>query len=302
MRGAAELNALPIAGYNPMNRLALWWLTALVLAVASLTLVPARAEDAPPPLLTPENAAQLVGKPAVVEFRVVEVKFAQRRKLYFLSGKSNFRSADNQAVAIRADDLPAFRIADVEQLRGQYLNQTIRARGQVQHDEGQYLLFVARPEDIELRAAIDATKVPKQLVVMDELGNRTTLPLPLPADLPRTQVTLNHNGQQEVFSGVALAKVLEFAKVPLGTDVRGTRVARYLVVSASDGFYAALSVPEVDPYFTDQQVLLAETMDGKPLPPETGAPRLVIPHDKHRRRWVNRIGQIEVRATRPSGS
>lgn len=246
------------------------------------------------PALTMQNAASLVGKPAMLEIKVVEVKFAQRRGLHFLSSTTNFRSQDNQVIAIHDRDLHRFGIKDVSGLQTRYQNRTVRARGQVTVDEGQTLLVVDAPMAIEI---LDGDKPPptavRKLTIVDEAGHSTELLLPLPAELSRKTVSVEHEGAMEEYRGVLLADVLAECQVPLGAEVRGSAAVRYLLVTAADNYAALLSVPEVDPFFTDEQVLLAETLNGQPVP--RGLLQLVVPADKRRRRWVSHVVRIQVR-------
>jgi hypothetical protein len=43
----------------------------------------------------------------------------------------------------------------------------------------------------------------------------------------------------------------------------------YIVVSAKDGYEVVLALEEIDPMFQQNQVLVADTLDGKPLEPRT---------------------------------
>ena len=68
------------------------------------------------------------------------------------------------------------------------------------------------------------------------------------AAMPR--VTLQgkaHDGKEHAFEGVALAELLHRAGLPQGEDLRGPLLARYVLVSAHDGYRAIFSLPELDP-------------------------------------------------------
>jgi len=159
------------------------------------------------------------------------------------------------------------------------------------------LLLVAAPEAIELvTPAAKAPAAAQTLVIVNQAGHKTTLSLPLPADWPRREVQVEHEGAQETYTGIPLSTVLEKAGVTLGADVRGAAAARYLIVTAADNYAALLSVPEVDPFFTDQLVLLGETQNGAPLAATSGPLQLVVPGDKRRRRWVSQVVRIVVHA------
>jgi hypothetical protein len=94
--------------------------------------------------------ASKVGEATIWTFTVVETKFARRRQMHFLSSSLNFRGSENQAIAIAAADFGAFRDAGIEELDVAYLGKKITAHGTLFEDEGQLLLRVTSPRQIEL--------------------------------------------------------------------------------------------------------------------------------------------------------
>jgi hypothetical protein len=105
-----------------------------------------------------------------------------------------------------------------------------------------------------------------------------------------------HDGKEHTFDGVAIAELLHRAGLPQGEDVRGPMLARYILVSAHDGYRAIFSLPEFDPAFTDNRPLLADKMDGQPLSDHDGPLRLVLPTEKRETRWVRMLERIEILA------
>ena len=96
------------------------------------------------------------------------------------------------------------------------------------------------------------------------------------------------------FKGVPLFEILEKAGVTTGSKLRGENLAKYLLVGAADGYEVVYSLPEIDPEFTDQVVLLAFEKDGQPLPAGEGTFRLIAPLDKKQARWVREVRTIKV--------
>ncbi len=96
------------------------------------------------------------------------------------------------------------------------------------------------------------------------------------------------------FKGVALFEVLEKAGVTTGSTLRGENLAKYLLVGAADGYEVVYSLPEIDPEFTDQVVVLAYEKDGQLLPAGEGTFRLIAPLDKKQARWVREVRTIKV--------
>jgi DMSO/TMAO reductase YedYZ molybdopterin-dependent catalytic subunit len=114
------------------------------------------------------------------------------------------------------------------------------------------------------------------------------------ATMPRAKAVTDNNGVETTYEGVWLSDVLKKAGVPLGPGLRGAALAGYVLTSASDGYQVVFSIGELDPDLTDNQFLLADTANGKPLFGENGAFRLVIPKDKRGARSVRLLSKIEV--------
>lgn len=104
----------------------------------------------------------------------------------------------------------------------------------------------------------------------------------------------DHDGKEYLFSGVSLADILLKAGAPLGAQLRGKQMATCLLVKAADGYSVTFALPELDSAFTDRVILLADQVDGKPLPPAKGPFRLVVPGDKKQARWIWGVTAIVV--------
>ena len=104
----------------------------------------------------------------------------------------------------------------------------------------------------------------------------------------------DHDGKEHVFKGVRLVDVLDSAGVTLGGKLRGKNLAKYILVKAADGYEVIFSLPEIDPEFTSQTVLLAYEVDGHPLAKGEGPFRMVVPSDKKQARWIRELTTIKV--------
>jgi len=104
----------------------------------------------------------------------------------------------------------------------------------------------------------------------------------------------DHDGKEHLFKGVRLVDVLDSAGVTLGGKLRGKNLAKYILVKAADGYEVIFSLPEVDPEFTSETVLLAYEVDGHPLAKGEGPFRLVVPADKKQARWIRELTTIKV--------
>jgi hypothetical protein len=61
------------------------------------------------------------------------------------------------------------------------------------------------------------------------------------------------------------------------------------VVEAADGYRVVIALPELDPAFTDRQIVLAYLRNGKPLDEKEGPYRIIIPDEKRMARWVRQV-------------
>lgn len=114
------------------------------------------------------------------------------------------------------------------------------------------------------------------------------------AKLPRASVRTTNNGMETVYEGVWLHDVLKKAGVPQGSELRGKALAGYVLAEAQDGYEVVFSLAELDPSFIDNQILLADTANGKPLFGAQGRFRLVVPKDKPGARSVRMLTKLEV--------
>jgi len=121
------------------------------------------------------------------------------------------------------------------------------------------------------------------------------------AQLPRTTLTVSdRDGTRIAYEGVLLREILQRAGVPQGEQLRGSNLARYLVVEGADGYEVVFGLPEFDPAFGNRVILLADRRDGHALTADEAPLRLVIPDDRRRARWVRKITRMRVvQATAP---
>ncbi len=132
------------------------------------------------------------------------------------------------------------------------------------------------------------------------VGGNVTNPLAFSlADLksmPRQtmRVVNSHSKKTEVYQGVALEYLLHKAGVPQGEQLRGKTMTNYVLATASDGYRVVFSLAELDPGFTDSDVIVADTLNGAPLGPNEGPLKLVAPHDKRPARWIRMVKSLTV--------
>ena len=112
--------------------------------------------------------------------------------------------------------------------------------------------------------------------------------------MPRATVRTNAKGVETVYEGVWLHELLSKAGVPQASEMRGNALTSYVLASAHDGYQALFALVEFDPAFQDSQVLIADTINGKPLTEPQDRFRLVAPMDKRPSRSVRQLAKLEV--------
>jgi len=143
-------------------------------------------------------------------------------------------------------------------------------------------------------AAYSQTKAPAFTI-----EGEVTTPLTLTAEaLARFKTTelraKDHDGTERTYKGVNLATLLDSAGVTLGAKLRGKNLRKYILIKAADAYEVIYSLPEVDPEFTNQTILLAYLVDGKPLAKGDGPFRIVAPADKKHARWIREVTTIKI--------
>ena len=116
------------------------------------------------------------------------------------------------------------------------------------------------------------------------------------AQFPRQRLRATDElGKESLFEGVLVAEILRSAGVKFAKDLRGKRLADYLLAETADGYRVVFALPEFDPSFKQTLVLLADTRDGGPLGESDGQLRLIIPSEKRYARWVRHLVALHVK-------
>ncbi|MGA8086041.1 MAG: hypothetical protein WCA10_01965 [Terracidiphilus sp.] len=115
------------------------------------------------------------------------------------------------------------------------------------------------------------------------------------AQLPHEtiQVTNERTRAPESYSGVPLMALLVEVGVP--QKLKGKDFRLYVVAEGRDGYKVVYSLGEVSPDVHDGSVLLADSVDGRPLAGD-GPVELVISGERRPARWVRGVVSIKVQA------
>ncbi|MBO9648983.1 MAG: molybdopterin-dependent oxidoreductase [Variovorax sp.] len=132
--------------------------------------------------------------------------------------------------------------------------------------------------------------------VSGAVGKPSTFDLAALQALPSTQ-QITGSG---VYTGVSLWTLLESAAggIKPGSG-RNPLIAMYAVATGSDGYRTVLSIGEIDSALSGKMVLVAYSVDGKPLD-RNGMARLVVTTDAKATRSVSNLTSIEVFALPPA--
>lgn len=119
--------------------------------------------------------------------------------------------------------------------------------------------------------------------------------------LPHSDVTAldPHEKAQHRYSGISVRDLLAKVGVPMGEKLRGKALQLAVLLKAKDGYSTLFAVAEFDDQFSDRTLLLADSMDGGPLPANAVPFRLIAPGDKRAARWARMVTSIEV--VKPGG-
>ena len=109
------------------------------------------------------------------------------------------------------------------------------------------------------------------------------------------------DGREHEYTGVALFDILTKAEAVENNQLHGKALAKYILISAADGYQVVIALPEIDPAFTDQMVILANKQDGKDLAADHGPYQLILPRDKKPARSVRQVTGIDVLTAKKPG-
>lgn len=119
------------------------------------------------------------------------------------------------------------------------------------------------------------------------------------ARMGRVEVTTTNGGIETRYEGVWMHEILRAAGLPLGNALRGAALTTYILATADDGYQVVFSLGELDPGFKDNQILVADMADGRPLYGDDGSFRIVAPLEARGARSVRQLTSLEVVRLRP---
>ncbi len=146
-----------------------------------------------------------------------------------------------------------------------------------------------------LLAALAFPAAAQDLKVSKADGTSVTLSAETLADLPRAQVSVEGKAGPDLYEGPPLSHVMRAAGLPVGMRAHGAPMRGYLVVRGADGYAAVVSAVEADKDLHGDGAILADTLNGGPLPEREGPRRVVIGDDLKSWRSVRQVVAIDYR-------
>lgn len=149
---------------------------------------------------------------------------------------------------------------------------------------------------ILLAATAVAQKNPSELTVAGLDNKQVTFTIEQLKKMPRQVVTVT-DPQTKIshqYEGVLLSSLLAQIGTPSGEAMRGAEIRNYVEAIGADNYKAIFALVELDGMFQDNKVIVADTVDGKPLRADRGPFQLVVPQDRRHARWVYTLTAVAV--------
>ncbi|PKF76051.1 molybdopterin-binding protein [Chryseobacterium sp. PMSZPI] len=120
-----------------------------------------------------------------------------------------------------------------------------------------------------------------RLKVIGEVSRPLELSLSDLSKMPRKEASLkDKDGSIHIYKGVSVSDILAKAGAPSGKELHGENISKYLLAKCTDGYQVLFSLAELDASIADKNVIVADTVDGKPLPETKGPLRLIAEGEK----------------------
>ncbi len=132
------------------------------------------------------------------------------------------------------------------------------------------------------------------LIVGGEVATPLSLSLADLKAMPRASADVKDEDRMVRYEGVLVGEILQRAGVPLGERLRGGALSSYVVATASDGYRVVFSIAELDPAFTRSEIIVADSVDGKPLFAYQGPVRIVAPKDTRGARSIRMLQRLDI--------
>jgi hypothetical protein len=130
-------------------------------------------------------------------------------------------------------------------------------------------------------------------------GQSVVVPATELAAMPHVTLTVSVEGKTHTYAGVPLTNLLTRVGAPSGKALKGAELSDVVIVTAKDGYAVAIALAETDPLVRKDQIILADSADGAPMPDGVGPYRLVVEGDQRGARLARMVVSIELRQLAP---
>ncbi len=114
--------------------------------------------------------------------------------------------------------------------------------------------------------------------------------------LPQTTLIIKgEDGIMHNYSGIDINVLLAKAAVPLGPAERKQVLNSYLLIKAADNYSIIYALAEIDSFFSDKKVILADMKDAKPIPAQFGPLQIISTNEKVHARLIRMVTDIIIR-------
>lgn len=157
------------------------------------------------------------------------------------------------------------------------------------------LALGAGPELVVAQSGGAADSIVVEVAGATHVMTRATLAA-LPQDTVRGR---EHDGSMATFVGPTVVSILAHAGANLAGLRGAARLSQYVVVDARDHYHVVFSIAELSPEFLTRHVILALTVDGKPIPAPLGPFRIVAEGELKPARWVHEVTGLRLESAAP---
>ena len=103
------------------------------------------------------------------------------------------------------------------------------------------------------------------------------------------------SGHTYSYSGVAVQEILKQAGLSSDREEMKDYYSQYVLAIGADGSESVFSMAEIDSILSGQRIILANKINGQPLPEGLGPFRLVVSGEANRVRWLWEVNRLVVR-------
>jgi DMSO/TMAO reductase YedYZ molybdopterin-dependent catalytic subunit len=135
----------------------------------------------------------------------------------------------------------------------------------------------------------------QEIIIDGDIAHTLKLSAATIASLKHENATLvDHDGKAHIYSGVPISALLDSAGAPLGKSLKGEQLSRYVLIQCADGYKVLFSLAELDDSLTGRLIILADHVDGNPLPSDRGPFRLVVPGETKPARSCYQVQRMSI--------